>query len=80
MFSAHMCARICVRAHAQPIKKQWKYSDKIEKHIYFSETLKIMEKIVYGRSRVAEERSSKYTRVKIRSTTPVSNITVRKLC
>ena len=46
-----------VRAHAQPIKN----SEKIEKHIYFSETLKIMEKIVYGRSRVAEERSSEYT-------------------
>ena len=41
-------------------KKQWKYSEKIEKHIYSSETLKIMEKIVYGRSRVAEERSSEY--------------------
>ena len=62
MFNAHMCARICVRAHAQPIKKQWKYSDKIEKHIYFSETLKIMEKIVYERSRVAKERSSEYLR------------------
>ena len=49
--SAHTCA-----TH----KKQWKYSEKIEKHIYFSETLKIMEKIVYGRSRVAEERSSEY--------------------
>ena len=60
---AYSRARICA-TH----KKQWKYSEKIEKHIHFSETLKIMEKIVYGRSRVAEERSSKYTRVKIRST------------
>ena len=77
-----MRAHHSVRAHAQPPpkNKQWKYSEKIEKHIYFSQTIKIMEKIVYGRSRVAEERSSKYTRVKISTTTPVSNITVGKLC
>ena len=34
------------RARMRLPHKQWKYSEKIEKHIYSSETLKIMEKIV----------------------------------